>query len=135
MKEKTVFSLHFARIFETSDLRSKVLSLENERKIRFFFAFCSLICTFAPNFVTIKVLNKYIMAKLKGAIEVDTERCKGCQLCIIACPQKVIALANKVNLHGYPYVEAVNEEACVGCASCGIVCPDGCITVYRVKQE
>ncbi len=56
---------------------------------------------------------------------VDTERCKGCQLCIIACPQKVIALANKVNLHGYPYVEAVNEEACVGCASCGIVCPDG----------
>ncbi len=62
------------------------------------------------------------MAKLKGAIEVNTERCKGCQLCIIACPQKVIALAKKVNLHGYPYVEAVNEEACVGCASCGIVC-------------
>jgi 2-oxoglutarate ferredoxin oxidoreductase subunit delta len=80
-------------------------------------------------------LNKYIMAKLKGAIVVDTERCKGCQLCIIACPQKVIALANKVNLHGYPYVEAVNEEACVGCASCGIVCPDGCITVYRKKME
>ena len=73
------------------------------------------------------------MAKMKGAIVVDTERCKGCQLCIIACPQKVIALANKVNLHGYPYVEAANEEACVGCASCGIVCPDGCITVYRVK--
>ena len=52
------------------------------------------------------------MAKMKGAIVVDTERCKGCQLCIIACPQKVIALANKVNLHGYPYVEATNEEAC-----------------------
>ena len=51
------------------------------------------------------------MAKMKGAIEVNTERCKGCSLCIIACPQKVIALANKVNLHGYPYVEAVNEEA------------------------
>ena len=73
------------------------------------------------------------MAKMKGAIVVDTERCKGCQLCIIACPQKVIALANKVNLHGYPYVEATNEEACVGCASCGIVCPDGCITVYRTR--
>ena len=75
------------------------------------------------------------MAKMKGAIVVDTERCKGCQLCIIACPQNVIALANKVNLHGYPYVEAANEEACVGCASCGIVCPDGCITVYRKKME
>ncbi len=39
---------------------------------------------------------------MKGAIVVDTERCKGCQLCIIACPQKVIAMAGKVNLHGYP---------------------------------
>lgn len=75
------------------------------------------------------------MAKMKGAIVIDTERCKGCSLCIIACPQKVIALAGKVNLHGYPYVEAANEDACVGCASCGIVCPDGCITVYRKKQE
>ena len=56
---------------------------------------------------------------MKGAIEVNTERCKGCSLCIIACPQKVIALANKVNLHGYPYVEAVNEEACVGAIRCG----------------
>ena len=51
------------------------------------------------------------MAKMKGAIEVNTERCKGCGLCIIACPQKVIALANKVNLHGYPYVEAVKGNA------------------------
>ena len=83
------------------------------------------------------------MAKLKGAIVVDSERCKGCQLCIIACPKNVIAMAGKVNLHGYPYVEAANEEACVGCASCGIVCPDGCgivcpdgcITVYRKKVE
>ena len=66
------------------------------------------------------------MAKMKGAIVVDTERCKGCQLCIIACPQKVIALANKVNLHGYPYVEAANEEACVGCASCHAAIRCGC---------
>ena len=96
--------------------------------------------TFAPKCSSFRQIQTSsikldIMAKMKGAIVVDTERCKGCQLCIIACPQKVIALANKVNLHGYPYVEAVNEEACVGCASCGIVCPDGCITVYRKKME
>ena len=65
-------------------------------------ALCFLICTFAANLVSNNALNNYIMAKFKGAIVVDTERCKGCQLCIIACPQKVIALANKVNLHGYP---------------------------------
>ena len=75
------------------------------------------------------------MAKLTGAIEVNTDRCKGCGLCIAACPHDVITMAGKVNMHGYPYVEAANEAACVGCASCGIVCPDGCITVYRKKTE
>ena len=76
------------------------------------------------------------MSKIKGAIVVDTERCKGCALCVEACPKEVIALAEKkVNVHGYRYVEAVNPDACVGCASCGIVCPDGCITVYRKKED
>ena len=76
------------------------------------------------------------MSKMKGAIVVDTERCKGCQLCLTACPSKVIALVErKVNAHGYPFVYAVHPEDCVGCAICGQVCPDGCITVYRKKME
>lgn len=81
------------------------------------------------------IITLTIMAKMKGAIVIDTTRCKGCVLCVEACPQDVIALSGKVNVHGYPYVEAVRGEACVGCASCGIVCPDGCITVYRKKME
>ena len=40
-----------------------------------------------------------------------------------------------VNVHGYRYVEAAVPEACVGCTSCAIVCPDGCITVYRKKED
>ena len=76
------------------------------------------------------------MGKIKGAIVVNTDRCKGCSLCVVACPKDVIALARKaVNVHGYSYAEAVDPEECIGCASCGIVCPDGCITVYRKKME
>lgn len=75
------------------------------------------------------------MSKIRGAIVVDTERCKGCALCVNACPQDVIALAKKVNVNGYPFVEVVYQDNCVGCASCAIVCPDGCITVYRKKME
>ncbi|MCQ2231577.1 MAG: 4Fe-4S binding protein [Paludibacteraceae bacterium] len=75
------------------------------------------------------------MAKIKGAVVVNKERCKGCQLCVVACPAKVLAMSKQVNAKGYNYAIMANEEACVGCASCGIVCPDGCITVYKTKID
>ena len=66
---------------------------------------------------------------------VDTDRCKGCVLCVSACPQGVIVPAHRVNVHGYPYVEPAEADKCTGCTSCAVVCPDGCITVYRKKME
>ena len=76
------------------------------------------------------------MAKFKGAIVVDTNRCKGCALCVEACPKDVIALAQKnVNINGYPYVMAVNPDDCIGSASYGIKCKDGRITVYKKRLE
>ena len=76
------------------------------------------------------------MAKIKGAIVVDTERCKGCNLCVVACPLHVIARnAKQVHKKGYTFAHQVLEDTCNGCASCATVCPDGCITVYKVKQQ
>lgn len=73
------------------------------------------------------------MAKVRGAIVVDTEKCKGCGLCIVVCPTKVIGLARDVNSKGYHYSYMENEEACIGCTSCALVCPDTVITVYKMK--
>jgi len=73
------------------------------------------------------------MAKVLGAIEVDIEKCKGCNLCVEACPTDVIALAKQVNGKGYNYAYMEKPEACIGCANCGLVCPDSVITVYKVK--
>ncbi|WP_025069577.1 4Fe-4S dicluster domain-containing protein [Bacteroides propionicifaciens] len=75
------------------------------------------------------------MAKMKGAIVVNTERCKGCNLCVVACPLDVISLAKEVNLRGYNYAQPILKDTCNGCSTCATVCPDGCITVYRVKTE
>ena len=76
------------------------------------------------------------MSKIKGAIVVNTDRCKGCQLCIEACPRHGLVLApRQVNVNGYPFVGPADPDDCIGCASCGIVCPDGCITVYRKKER
>lgn len=73
------------------------------------------------------------MAKVKGAVVVDVEECKGCELCVVACPQNVLALNKKVNSKGYHFSYMENADACVGCTNCAVVCPDTCITVYRMK--
>ena len=76
------------------------------------------------------------MGKIVGAIVVNEERCKGCSLCVVACPKDVIALTDrKVNVNGYSFAIAARPDECIGCTACGIVCPDGCITVYRKKLE
>lgn len=71
------------------------------------------------------------MAKIKGRVEIDIERCKGCGVCVAACPAGVLGLAPKVNSRGYNYAVSVKADECIGCASCGMVCPDSCITVWR----
>ena len=73
------------------------------------------------------------MAKIKGAVVVNTERCKGCDLCIVACSTNVLSLHKEVNNRGYHYSFMQNPDDCIGCANCGYVCPEGCITVYKTK--
>jgi 2-oxoglutarate ferredoxin oxidoreductase subunit delta len=73
------------------------------------------------------------MAKVKGAIVVDIQKCKGCGVCVPACPTNVIDLAKEVNGKGYHYAYMEQPDECIGCANCAIVCPDGVITVYKVK--
>lgn len=68
----------------------------------------------------------------KGRIVIDAERCKGCELCIEACPPDVLAIADEFNSKGYrPVILLEHENGCTGCALCAVACPDGCITVYR----
>ena len=76
------------------------------------------------------------MAKVKGAFTIDTARCKGCKLCVVACPTDVLGLQPlEVNDRGYHYAYVANPEPCIGCASCAMVCPDACIEVYRVVEK
>jgi len=75
------------------------------------------------------------MAKVRGTIVVDIEQCKGCELCVIACPTKVIRLAPEVNGKGYHYAYMELPDECTGCTNCSAVCPDVVISVYRLKPQ
>ena len=69
----------------------------------------------------------------KGRIAINEDYCKGCSLCLIACPQAVIQMdTDRVNARGYyPAMLADPDGQCTGCALCAVACPDVCITVYR----
>ena len=58
--------------------------------------------------------------------------CKGCSLCIDACPKKVLELdTSKVNAKGYNPVRCTDIKGCTACAICARVCPDSVITVAK----
>lgn len=68
---------------------------------------------------------------VKGWIEVNELFCKGCALCVDACPQKVLALdMERLTPKGYHPAHLV-QEGCTGCAVCALVCPEAALTVYR----
>ncbi len=67
----------------------------------------------------------------RGKIEIDANECKGCGLCIEACPPKVIGMSERLNHYGYR--SALYAGAgCTGCGICFMACPEpGAITVLR----
>jgi 2-oxoglutarate ferredoxin oxidoreductase subunit delta len=72
----------------------------------------------------------------KGLVVIDEDRCKGCGLCVDACPTHVLCMAKgRFNVKGYSPVEAANPEACTGCGVCAIMCPDVVFTVYHLKHK
>jgi 2-oxoglutarate ferredoxin oxidoreductase subunit delta len=64
-------------------------------------------------------------------IEIDSELCKACKLCIGVCPQKIIELGEVYNSKGYYYAKQTEGGHCIGCKMCAIICPDAAITVYQ----
>lgn len=59
--------------------------------------------------------------------------CKGCGLCVRACPKNLLELSKtKINAKGYHPAEITDMAACVGCASCAKTCPD---VVIRIEKD
>ena len=69
--------------------------------------------------------------KDRGWIEVHQEECKGCALCVDACPICGMHLSERLNQHGYHFGE-YQGHGCTGCGVCFYACPEpGAISVFK----
>ena len=78
-----------------------------------------------------KTVKEVSQVAKKGRLVFRTDRCKGCELCVNACPMKILKLDDEaVNIKGYHPISVTDPDKCIACASCAMMCPDGIINVY-----
>ena len=66
----------------------------------------------------------------RGTVVIDVEMCKGCDLCIDACPPRVLEMTvHEVNSRGYRYPRLL--PGCTGCRACSQICPDFVFQVFK----
>jgi len=71
----------------------------------------------------------------RGNILIDVEECKGCGLCVEACPPECLELRSELNAYGV-HAACYTGEGCTGCGICFYCCPEpGAITVYRLSPS
>ena len=73
------------------------------------------------------------MTLTRGTVVVDVDACKGCDLCIDACPPQVLVMTtHAVNRHGYRYPLLL--PGCTGCRACSQICPDFVFQVFKYSE-
>jgi len=69
---------------------------------------------------------------MQNKITIDHLLCKGCGLCTLVCPKKIVSLdKNVINNKGYNPAVITEMEQCIACAMCAIMCPDSAIKVEK----
>ena len=68
----------------------------------------------------------------KARLTFETNKCKGCSLCVTVCPKKIIKLDDEqFNARGFHPARVTDEPTCIACAFCALMCPDCIIKVVK----
>jgi 2-oxoglutarate ferredoxin oxidoreductase subunit delta len=61
--------------------------------------------------------------------------CKGCLICVAACPTAAIKASGRINSKGYLLPAEDDMHRCTGCNLCETVCPDFAITIETADDQ
>jgi 2-oxoglutarate ferredoxin oxidoreductase subunit delta len=64
-------------------------------------------------------------------VRVTRERCKGCELCVLYCPKKILRMSPDFNVKGYHFPECLEADSCTGCKICAMMCPEVALEIYK----
>ncbi len=68
-------------------------------------------------------------------VAINFDECKGCRLCVEACPKNCLHIGNRINKIGYQHAE-FDSEQCTACGICFYMCPElGAITVIKEDKK
>ncbi|HML74318.1 MAG TPA: 4Fe-4S binding protein [Anaerohalosphaeraceae bacterium] len=71
----------------------------------------------------------------KSRIHFNSERCKGCGLCVLFCPKGHLRMSEELNSQGNPYAEIIDPAACNACGICFRMCPDVAIEISEQAED
>ena len=66
-----------------------------------------------------------LFTKKKRSLLLQKNRCQGCGLCVVACPNGVLELSDELNMRAayIPRVKDGKERSCILCQRCEFACP------------
>jgi 2-oxoglutarate ferredoxin oxidoreductase subunit delta len=68
-------------------------------------------------------------------IKILTAYCKGCELCVAACPKGALEMAEELSAQvGVRPARPKAGGQCIGCTLCAQVCPDAAIEIWEIKE-
>ena len=75
------------------------------------------------------------MLMSENYVVISEDQCKGCRLCVAACPKHCLTIGSELNRLGYQYAR-FEQHTCTGCGFCYYVCPEpGAIAVHKESEK
>lgn len=88
----------------------------------------------------VPMLKKKDVSEITGeatTIIIQSQLCKGCELCVYFCPEQILSMGNGLNTKSYhfPHVLPDKDADCKQCRYCERICPEMAIFLGEDEKK